>query len=600
MAIDQRKSFGEYELRGVIGFGASGDVYRARRSGTDEVVALKIMRDAYAATDAELRRFRAGAAAAATLEHPGIVRVSAFGERDDVPFVAMSLVEGETLASYLARERPTAERAAQLMRRIAEAVAFAHGQGVLHRDLKPANILIDQRGEPLVADFGLVRRVDAKSTGGMGIVGAPAYLAPEQLVGGAGAERFPFAPDVYSLGVVFYEMLTGELPFTGGTQAELFARVLSVEPASPRERNPDVPPVFEHICLKCLEKDPARRYGSAGALADDLAAAPRGAPTLARAPTLRTRARRWARRHPRAALGLATIAALALFAGVGASALWRARAREQARVLETNAFIASGQAGAMLFQLRTYADRVERAARDPRVSAVLSRGEIIDPAPDLVPLAKGFDSLALETNDGRLIAQWPSPAKQTFGRTFDFRDYYQGARELAEQHAPGVYVSSAYRSESSGLLQFGLSTPVRDARGQPIGVLEASISARKAFGAVRIEGGDAAGVTTALLGPRGRDRDTPARARSAEAFTFLVHPGLDIGTEHTARAPSPEKLRAIFGDPAPPGEQFALDYVSPLKVKHYEDPIPGFEGPWLAALAPVGRTGFVVLVATRE
>jgi serine/threonine-protein kinase len=599
MAIARRERFGEYELLGPIGAETSG-VYRARRDGTPEVVALKILEVASGDEDAELRRFHAGAAAAWLLDHPGIVRVLAFGERDDVPFVAMSLVEGDDLAAHLRRGRVPPARAAYLMRRVAQAVGHAHLRGVQHRDLKPANILIDARGEPLVADFGLARRIDALATSTAGVVvGTPAYLAPEQIAGNVAPDTSPFAADVYALGVIFYELLTGQLPFAAETEAELYARVLSGELAPPRERDRGVPRVLEDICLKCLEKDPARRYASAAVLAADLAAAKKRRPTLARPPTLAARGRRWARRHPLAALGLATLAGLAVVAGLGAAGLWRARVREQSRTLDTNAFIASGQAGAMLFQLRAYADRVERAARDPRLAAVLARGEIVDPAPDLAPLAKGFDTLAVMTNDGRVLTQWPSPAKWIFGRKFDFRDYYQGARVLAERRAPGVYVSPAYRSESYGRLQFGLSTPIRDAQGEPVGVLMASLNAREAFGAVRMEGEGAAGVTTALLGPRGRDRHA-APSETASRYTFLVHPNLDTGAEHTARAPSPADLRAVFGEPALPGEQFTLDYVAPLKVRHYEDPISGFEGRWLAALAPVGRTGFVVLVETRE
>jgi hypothetical protein len=607
MAIERRETFGEYVLVGWLGAGATANVYRARRGDDGQIVALKIMRDAYGATPAELRRFRAGAAAAATLDHPHVVRVVDYGERGEEPFVATDLVEGETLEQRLDREPPPAEEAARLMLAVAEGVAHAHDRGVVHRDLKPANILVDRAGSPRVADFGLAKRVDLTGSGAVAtlgagaLVGAPAYMAPEVIDGDC---TRPQAADVYSLGVIFYQLLTGQLPFAGRSVDELFAQIRAGDPVPPRALRPAIAPAYEDVCLTCLAGDPARRFGSARALARDLERVRDGRRPLARGPTFGTRALRTVRRHPRAAAGVAVALVAAVTAVAVTAALWRADARERARALRTNSFIASGQAGALLFQLRAYGDRVESVARQPIVRALLEGGRPIDPVPQLAALADGFDGVYLESAEGRLLAQWPSPAREVFERRFLFRDYFQGARKLAQAGAAGVYVARAFRSESHGLMEFAISTPVLDDRGRQIGMLAAAFRAKQAFGAVRMEagaGGDSGSgverITTALLGPRGSDRGDGPDGPTPSRFTFLVHPGLAQGAEYTVE--TPPRMRDAFGPPAPPGEQLALQYVRPFELPDYRDPIPGFSGRWLAAFAPVGRTGFVVLVETR-
>jgi serine/threonine-protein kinase len=372
---------------------------------------------------------------------------------------------------------------------IARAVHHAHQRGVLHRDLKPANILVDEAGEPHVADFGLARRLDEQATGDPGVVvGTLCYMAPEQ----ASAEGGPptCAADIYSLGVIFYELLTGELPFAGTTVEQLLDQLGRSDPLPPRALAPAISTAYQNICLKSLEKDPGRRYRSAAALADDLERAARGEPTEARAPTFARRARGWARRHPRARFGLITAAATTLMAVMLVLAVWRARAVEEAHLLDTNAFIASGQAGAALFQLRAFADRVERAARHPLVISLLASGQVVDPAPrDMAPLATGFDSVFLVNNGGRVLADWPSTAPQVFQRNYAFRDYFRGARKLAEAGVAGAYVARAYRSESRGRLEFAISAPVTDAGGVQLGLIVAPFQAKAAFGGVRIQEG---------------------------------------------------------------------------------------------------------------
>jgi serine/threonine-protein kinase len=204
------------------------------------------------------------------------------------------------------------------------------------------------------------------------------------------------------------------------------------------------------------------------------------------------------------------------------------------------------------------------------------------------------------SNEGRVLADSPSPPPFSFERTYTFRDYFRGARLLARSGTRGVYVSRTYRSEARDRLEIAFSVPVLDEEGQQLGLIAAPFNAKGgAFGPVPMEDFAGSGrIVTALLAPRGNDRIAGPNAPPPSDFTFLVHPGMSRGAEHTLRAPSGHQLRAAFGPAGAPGEQYALQYVPPLKLSDYRDPIPGFSGSWLAAFAPVGKTGFVVLVQT--
>jgi eukaryotic-like serine/threonine-protein kinase len=608
MALPRERTFPGYELLRRLGGGASGTVYRARRLRDDALVALKIMRDAYAATDAELARFRRGAQAGQALSHANIVRVRDFGEKDGEPFVEMDLIEGRSLDSVIEEERPSAEKSAILIAKVAGAVGHAHEHEyeVVHRDLKPGNILIDSEGEPHVTDFDLAKPLrHPMNDESRVIAGTTPYMAPEQLAGESTA-----GTDIYSLGVTFYELLTGGLPFRGESVEELHRQIRDVYPAPPRAFDRRIKRSFETICLTCLEKDRRRRYRSARELADDCKRALRDEPIVARPRPAVVRAFRCLRRRPRLAAALA--ATLFLVGAMGAAGLvvWRAMAREQARAMETNAVIATGQAGAMLFQLRAYAERVERASKDPVVTDVLARKEVVIPAPAFKPLVVGLDTVFITSPRGEPVAQWPEPVPQARGRNYAFRDYFQGALRLARLCVPGhpgrrptpfVYVSRAFRSEANGALEFAFATPlVRDEDCALQGVFVITYMAKAVFGAVRMDETslETERITTALVGPRGNDRGAGPDSRTPSRYTFLAHPGLDHGAEYPMDAPSPEQLHRGFGAPAPPGEQFVMEYVLPLTERTYRDPVPGFAGEWLAALAPVGKTGFVVLVET--
>jgi serine/threonine protein kinase len=276
-----------YEVRGVIGSGGMGMVYRAEQLGLGRTVALKMIL-AGPAVDTEGRRSRFGAEARATarLQHPNIVQVFDYGEREGRPFLALEYVAGGSLAQQLGAKPLPAGRAAELLLAVARAVEYAHGQGIIHRDLKPANILLTEHGIPKVADFGLAKRLDADSgsTRTGAVLGSPSYMAPEQAEGRL-ADVGP-ATDVYALGAILYEVMTGRPPFNGTTVLETLEHVRSLAPVPPRRLQPEVPRDLETICLKCLEKRPQDRYVSAGALAQDLQSFLAGEPIRARPPSL--------------------------------------------------------------------------------------------------------------------------------------------------------------------------------------------------------------------------------------------------------------------------------------------------------------------------
>jgi serine/threonine-protein kinase len=253
-----------------------GVVYKARQMSLNRLVALKMILHGEFATPADLARFEAEARAAAHLDHPNVVPVYGAGEHDGQAFFSMRFVEGETLAAVLARGPLRPQEAARLLALIARAVEYAHRRGVLHRDLKPSNVLLDRAGEPHVTDFGLAKRVDgaAALTQTTSIVGTPTYMAPEQVSGRHGSPG-P-ASDVYSLGVILYEMLTGRPPFQAASRWDVLHMVLEQDPVRPRLLNPQVDPDLELVCLKCLQKDPALRYAGAADLAADLEAVQAG------------------------------------------------------------------------------------------------------------------------------------------------------------------------------------------------------------------------------------------------------------------------------------------------------------------------------------
>jgi WD40 repeat protein len=320
--------FGAYKILGEVARGAMGIVFRARQVSLDRVVALKVVRSGEFADPDEVRRFRAEAEAAGTLDHPNIVSIFEVGEHRGVQYYAMRLVEGGSLAARMsnwtlpkatnrteARQRQLA--IAGLMSAVTRAVHHAHQRSILHRDLKPGNILLDESGTPHVTDFGLARRIgrDSTLTRTGAILGTPSYMAPEQA---RGREDVTTEADVYGLGAVLYHLLADRPPFAGEDVLDTLYQVREREPASVRSHCPLVDRDLETICLKCLEKDPNKRYSSAAALADDLDRWRNREPILARRASTFERVVKWCRRHPAGAgmVALGAVAAAAVIWGL--------------------------------------------------------------------------------------------------------------------------------------------------------------------------------------------------------------------------------------------------------------------------------------------
>jgi serine/threonine protein kinase len=367
--------FGDYELVREIGRGGMGVVYKARQRSLRRAVALKMIRAVNTASPGDVRRFQTEAEIIANLDHPNIVPIYEVGEYQGQHYFTMKLIDGGSLAQRLGdlglplidrrtgldangevwHAAQTAGRQAaiaRLMIPVAQAVHYAHERGLLHRDLKPANILLDSQDRPHVTDFGLAKHLqdDPGLTQSGAIVGTPSYMAPEQA---AGRRRdLTTAADVYSLGAILYELLTGWPPFRADTPLETLRQVTERDPVRPRTLNPLVSRDLETICLKCLDKEPCRRYASAEALADDLECFVEDRPIHARRPGPLERVRKWSRRHRPVAIAVAVL----LFCVIGFLALAALRI-DQMRLREEEA---RRQAEEALYEAQLQSARADR------------------------------------------------------------------------------------------------------------------------------------------------------------------------------------------------------------------------------------------------
>ncbi|MHB8876720.1 MAG: protein kinase domain-containing protein [Myxococcaceae bacterium] len=603
--------FGEYELLEWVARGGMGEVYKARKAGLERVVALKRIIGGHPTDDAERQRFRAEAQAAALLDHPNIVPIYEAGEYDGCPFFTMKLVDGGSLAGHLTALRGDRRHACELLATVARAVHHGHQRGILHRDLKPANILLDVAGVPHVADFGTAKHLEHSRglTRSGAVVGTPSYMSPEQARGDAAAVTT--SADVYSLGAILYELLTGRPPFAGATNARILQLVVETEPSRPREVDPTIDRDLETICLKCLEKEPERRYRSAEELAEQMEKHLRGEPIDTRPVGRLQRLWRWGRRHP-AGAGVGTaVAAFLVVATVTAFSF--AKAQEEAlraEVLASNRYAARLAAGTVLFQLREYADRVKRAATDPTLLSLLDAGDRaalagagLPAGVDLPGAGPHFDSWLIDDRDGVELTRWPAAPHPVVGSDYSFRDYFQGAAALGLAGSREVHVSRAFESEADGHMKFALSTPMYGSDGGMLAIMAGMVAADSALGpAVLSDVGHGSGTATgAIISLRDRSR-AEAGGPPSMNLVYLVHDGLELGRTVVLRSNDLRGLRSLASFDAA-----CIDQVRGIPLpgcvqtaEDFRDDVPGFEGPWLAGVAPVGGTPFVVVVQTRD
>jgi WD40 repeat protein len=430
----QQREFGDYELCEKLGQGGMGVVYRARQKSLDREVAVKLLAAGPWASKQFVERFHREAQSAARMQHPNIVAIYEVGVRHELNYFSMALVRGESLAGRLARLGPLAPReAAAMMRTVAEAVDYAHRLGVLHLDLKPGNVLLDERGEPQVADFGLARRLDeSMAVDSDEVSGTPSYMAPEQAT--LKTRKLTPATDVYGLGAILYELLTGRPPFLAATPQETLKRVATVAAERVRALRPEVPADLEAICLKCLEKDSAQRYPGAQALVQDLSAFLDGRPVSVRPLSAPERLLRAARREPRMAAALGAFV-LALMAGLTATAVqWRRadanaeQARDRSWVLRAQAAqaaLAEGDGFRGLRDLVANLGEMEAAGATAEAAAERQRiGTLLENAPrlvDLVRVQQGFSihSLAMAPDGGSFAVTLHAASGERSVRAFD-------------------------------------------------------------------------------------------------------------------------------------------------------------------------------------
>jgi serine/threonine protein kinase len=425
-----------YEVLSELGRGGMGVVYKARQLGLNRLVALKMILAGAHAGSHEQARFRAEAEAVARLQHSNIVQIHEVGEQEGRPFFSLEYVDGGSLDRKIAGAPQPIQDSARMVAILARAVHYAHEHSIVHRDLKPANVLLTKDGQPKIADFGLAKHLDASGgdTRSGAILGTPSYAAPEQ-AGGKTREVGP-PTDVYALGAILYEMLTGVPPFRGETPLDTILAVISQEPVPPRKLRAEVPRDLETICLKCLNKSPAHRYRSAQALAEELERFQNGEPILARPAGDIERAWRWCRRYPIPATLLVVVSVLLIVVTLGSGiGLWHL-SRLSERLVRSTAMESAAQETEILDELNNFysarvVDRVKPFGVKATNDYAASPGTIPLPATLTIDLGNHISEHSQRGMQVRLYSDHPFRSRENGGPQDDFERY---ALETLREH----------------------------------------------------------------------------------------------------------------------------------------------------------------------
>lgn len=612
---------GGYVLLDLHAQGGMSLVYVAWRRELDQRVALKVPKDGALPKELDAEVLRNEAQTLASLDHVNIARLYDAGIDRGKPFLALELLSEGTLAASEHRDRyRTPLQALGLVRLLARAMEHAHGRDVLHCDLKPENVLFDEEHVPHISDFGLARRWDWGHAGVKLRGGTPGWMAPEQA--GAGAARSPVraTADVFSLGMLLHWLVSSELPFGEGAD---YARRAARDPRpDPGPWSPSRHWALQAICAKALRAEPNERFQSMTEFAAELERAIRHEPLLSRQTPYWGRGLLFVMRHPSIALaGFLLLLLAVVSAGVGVRALAEQERGLRRGVLEMNAYAASGHAAAVMYHLRDEAAELRKHAENADVIALAlsttpygpTRPPPLEPWPAnynpcdeqlevsdsdvLTRVRGGFDMLnVLDTRGcGRARIGLPPPGYEKM--YFGWRDYYQGAKSFGQRSLRSVYVGKLFRSYVTAEIRYSMSTPLFDDRAQWVGVLAAGVTVDTTSTLPAIRRVQTDNRMTALLGRYESDRD-PMQLAGSDEYVVLAHPLLERGAERLIPSEYGHVLRERFGDPNVAVDQFALSTSEPMQIDGYTDPLTS--GRWLAAFAPVGGTGYVILVQTRE
>lgn len=622
--------FADYELLRKIDRGGMGVVFEARKIGSSEIVALKRLLNGELASEAEVVRFHGDFEAAQELAHPNVVPVYERGEEDGRHYFTMQFMEGGCLADHIKRYRQQPREAAELVETIAKAVHYGHERGILHRDLKPANILLDGKGKPFVADFGLAKHIDKK--GGptrTGIVmGTVEYMSYEQVK--HGAKAMTILSDVYGLGVILFQLLTGECPFDGDDDNVIIQKILKLPAPDPRTLNPHIDLDLAIICLRCLEKDPADRYRSADHLAQEIRRYLNGE-RIAKVGYL-ARTWSWCKRRPlmaalmvEAAL-LLVVATLAVFSGAAAQEKNR---REE--VLRANEYAARWVAGTVLFKLNGYRDAVAKVAREfpTEFAPILRKGEavrgnVLEAYCDKLGERHGTSNGDRpDLQDWFIVDKWGTILARAskydskdypydvLGLNYGWRDYFKGAWKLAEARSHSAYISRAILSEPNQTQRYVIAAPIYDETDEPIGAIITTTYTGAALGTLELEDPSDKRHIAMIVAPRDNDRNTHNQPLP-EDHVILIHDALAAGVTapmkshravHTAvslaEKSNPDRGLEQLLLPEPNAVTFDENFCDPVMDGPCEDASgKPKEGRWLAGFAPIGNTGFVAIVET--